>query len=347
MSITGDVMSTIIEHDNGEGGSGELTARVPKENLKSLFYLIAGKPDSRIKTFKDPIQLRKDDLLELNHSISSKLATHNIDAVITTVKVGYEGSQLGEFGTWAEFEAHVFSEPEKVEEVVIKWDFLVSVREYMQPQRHTVLFRVSRELKPSQIFHMLGAGNHDEIDQVDVMSCPAFCRVDFINAQISKELINVVSDWYEGRNEPEMIEPLLYKLKKRRNGLAVLTEQWLMFSWAMLVASFFYWRVSVDYSGTPPLGIGLIATFLAVYSLRPAGRVAGALVNRAYKAISELDGSSVVFEITSGDRKRIAQRKAENRKKGQRFIRESSINILLNILATLLYAWLFAKGAAN
>src|SRR5690606_17673963 len=106
-------------------------------------------------------------------------------------KIGYEGSQLSEFGTWAEFAGHTFTEPEKVEEIVVKWDFLVNVREYANPQRHTVLFRVSRELKPSQLFHMLGAGNHDELDQVDVMSCPAFCRVDFINAQISKELINV------------------------------------------------------------------------------------------------------------------------------------------------------------
>lgn len=346
-SMTGKAMGTIIEHETGDDADRELTARVPKENLKSLFYLFAGKPDSRIKTFKDPIQLRKEDLLELHQSISLKLETHNIDAVITTVKVGYEGSQLGEFGTWAEFESHVFSEPERVEEIVLKWDFLVRVREYVNPQRHTLLFRVSKELKPSQIFHMLGAGNHDEIDQVDVMSCPAFCRVDFINANISKELINVVSDWYAGRHEPEMIEPFFYKIKKKRNGLALFTEQWLMFSWAMLVASFCYWKVNVHFSGTPPLGIGLIGLFLAVYSLRPAGRVAASLVNRAYKAISQLDGSSVVFEVTSGDRKKIAQQKSENRKKGRRFLRESTLNILINLLAAVIYSWLFAKGVSS
>ncbi len=211
-------MSEVID-GNGQPSGTDLVARVPKEQLKSLFYLFSGKPDSRIKTFKDAIQITKPDVLELHDCISAKLATHHIDAVIATVKIGYEGSQLSEFGTWAEFAGHTFTEPEKVEEIVVKWDFLVNVREYANPQRHTVLFRVSREMKPSQLFHMLGAGNHDELDQVDVMSCPAFCRVDFINAQISKELINVVSDWYEGRKEPELIEPTLFKLKKNKNIL--------------------------------------------------------------------------------------------------------------------------------
>jgi hypothetical protein len=45
---------------------------------------------------------------------------------------------------------------------------------------------------------MLGAGNADELDKIDEISAPAFCRVDFINAQISRELINLVEDWYKG-----------------------------------------------------------------------------------------------------------------------------------------------------
>jgi hypothetical protein len=333
-----------VINQSGKPSGNDLVARVPKEQLKSLFYLFSGKPDSRIKTFEDAVQISKQDILELHDSISAKLATHDIDAVIATVKVGYEGSQLSEFGTWAEFSEHSFIEPEKVEEIVVKWDFLVSVREYANPQRHTVLFRVSREMKPSQLFHMLGAGNHDELDQVDVMSCPAFCRVDFINAQISKELINLVSDWYSGRKEPELIEPVLYKLKKHKNVLATVLDQWLLFSWAMLIASFFYWKSNTQFGGNPPFGLSAIALFLAIYSLRPVSRVAVILVGRIYKAISDLEGSRVVFEFTPGDRKRIAQQKKENAKQGRKFVVASCWNVALNIAATILYTWLFAKG---
>jgi len=336
-------VSTAIDQ-NGQPSGNDLVARVPKEQLKSLFYLFSGKPDSRIKTFKDPVQLTKSDVLELHECISTKLATHDIDAVIATVKIGYEGSQLTEFGTWIEFAEHNFTEPEKIEEIVVKWDFLVTVREFANPQRHTVLFRVSREMKPSQLFHMLGAGNHDELDQVDVMSCPAFCRVDFINAQISRELINVVSDWYSGRKEPELIDPILYKLKEHKSIVATILDQWLLFSWAMLIASFFFWNSNTQFAGTPPLGISLIALFLAIYSFRPISRISGLLVNRVYKAIAELEGSRVVFEFTSGDKKRIAQQKKDNAKQGRKFMAASSWNIVLNIAATILYAWLFSKG---
>ena len=112
-------MSEVID-GNGQPSGTDLVARVPKEQLKSLFYLFSGKPDSRIKTFKDAIQITKPDVLELHDCISAKLATHHIDAVIATVKIGYEGSQLSEFGTWAEFAGHTFTEPEKVEEIVVK-----------------------------------------------------------------------------------------------------------------------------------------------------------------------------------------------------------------------------------
>lgn len=336
-------MNTAV-NQNGEPAGGDLVARVPKEHLKSLFYLFSGKPDSRIKTFNDAIHISKQDILELHDCISAKLATHDIDAVIATVKIGYEGSQLSEFGTWAEFSEHNFVEPERIEEIVVKWDFLVNVREFANPQRHTLLFRVSCEMKPSQLFHMLRAGNHDELDQVDVMSCPAFCRVDFINAHISKELINVVSDWYSGRKEPELIEPFLYKIKKKKSLVVVFFDQWLIFSWAMLVSSFLYWKFSDYYSGNPPVGLSIIVLFISIYSLRPASRISGILVGRVYKAISEMEGSRVVFEFTSGDRKRISQQKKDNRKNGVRFILASSWNVALNIIATIICAYFVSKG---
>ena len=99
------------------------------------------------------------------------------------------------------------------------------------------------------------------------------------------------------------------------------------------------------YKGDPPVGIGLIAIFLAVYSLRPVSRISGTLVNKVYKAISDLEGSRVVFEFTSGDKKRIAQQKNENASKSRKFWFASSWNIALNIAAAILYTWLFTKGS--
>jgi len=108
--------------------------------------------------------------------------------------VGYVGSEINEFGTWSEFESHHWQEPEKIEELVIKWDFLVNIQDLAVPQRHTLLFRVSTDIKPGKLLQLLSSGNSDDFDTEEMFASPAFCRVDFINAQLSKELINVVHE---------------------------------------------------------------------------------------------------------------------------------------------------------
>lgn len=324
---------------------GDLVASVPREHLRSMFYLFAGKPDSRLKVFTDPVHLKPQDLRELNDCILRKLRTHNIDASTSTVKVGYVGSELNEFGTWSEFENHHWHEPDRVEEVVIKWDFLVNIAEYAAPQRHTLLFRVSTEIKPGKIFQLLSSGNSDEFDNVDALACPAFCRVDFINAQISKELINEVSDWYKGRVSPRLIPSTYYWLKKRRQGIADLFFHWFQLSWALLLVASALLSSEKYFGNAVPTHIAGVALFLAVFSLQPMTYVARRAAGKVFESLKELEGSRVVFEFTSGDRRRIGELTSENAKQGQKFMFSAGWNIALNILASILYGVLFAKAA--
>lgn len=322
----------------------QIVAQVPKDKLRSLFYLFSGKPDSRIKIFTEPVHLKRDDIVELNDCITRKLGLHQIDAVICTVKIGYDGSSFNEFGTWAEFSGHHWQEPDRIEEIVVKWDFLVKVASYEAPQRHTLLLRVSQDLKPSNLIQLMAAGNSDEFDQVDLFSSPAFCRVDFINAQLSKELINVVTEWYKGRKTPKLIPSHLYWFKKRRNTVAEILDQWMIMSWALLLTSFFLWGNKNYFSGTTPLHFVGIAVFLGIYSLRPVGRVAHHSAARVYKALAEIEGSRVLFEFTSGDRKRISELEDENKKQGRAFVAASVWNIVLNVVASIVYGVLFTTG---
>lgn len=323
----------------------DVVAAMPKDDLRSLFYLFTGKPDSRIKVFSDAICLCKDDVVELNTCISRKLATHHIDATVTTVKVSYEGSQMSEFGTWAEFTAHHWQEPDCIEEVVIKWDFLVNVESFKAPQRHTLMLRISRDIKPARIIQMMAAGNSDEFDHADMVSSPAFCRVDFINAQISKELINEVADWYKGRKSPRLIPEHWYWFKKRRQGLAEIFDQWFILSWALLVSALLFWGSKAFFAGAPSLTIVGIAVFLAVYSLRPVTRVATRLARRVFRTLADLEGSRVVFQFTSGDKKRIDRLERENQKQGRTFLWTSIWNIGLNVLAAIIYTAVFVSSA--
>lgn len=294
-------------------------AEIPREQLKSLFYLFSGKPDSRIKVFSDPIHIKREDILELNNCVLRKLGIHSIDATMSSVKIGYVGQNLNEFGTWAEFEHHHWQEPERVEEIVLKWDFLVKVQEFAMPQRHTLLVRISSDLKPGKVLQMLASGNSDEFEQLDTLSAPAFCRVDFINAQLSKELINVVDDWYKGRVSPTLIPETLYKFKSRRRLVAEIFDHWFMLSWVLILTSLSLWAAQKYYSLLVPIHIVGIALFIAVYSLRPIARIANIMATGIFNTLKELEGSKVLFEFTSGDKKRIAELTNENKQQGKKF----------------------------
>lgn len=312
----------------------EVIAAMPKDQLRSLFYLFAAKPDSRIKVFEEPIHLMLSDIVELNDCVSRKLKIHNIEANITSVTVAYRDADVNEFGTWAEFSQHHWQDFETVEEVVVKWDFLAKIESYAMPQRHTLLFRVSDGAKPGKVMQMLFSGNADDFENFDVIGAPSFCRVDFINAQLSKELINVVTDWHKGRRSPKLISDFLYKLKKNRQFIAEATDYVTTFSLTILLVSYYYW-VSIKYFDSQlPVHIALCFIFMGMFVLRLIAKIANLFAKLLYKSLGELEGSRVVFEFTSGDKKQIAEQMQKNKKQGIKFAWNAFWNIALNLVAS-------------
>ena len=53
--------------------SGQVVASMPRDQLRSMFYLFSGKPDSRIKVFDGALYLRPADITELNACVVRKL----------------------------------------------------------------------------------------------------------------------------------------------------------------------------------------------------------------------------------------------------------------------------------
>ncbi|MBL0578292.1 hypothetical protein JD491_11810 [Aeromonas caviae] len=334
--------NTVIEMDEDSVNShGGVVAKLPKEQLKSLFYLFAGKPDSRVKVYHKPLFLEVSDIIELNDCITRKLQTHNINAQITSLNIGYKDSDIQEFGSWAEFQGHHWQTSDCVEEVVIKWDFMVDIKGFNVPQRHTLLVRVSSDMKPGKFMKMMASGNSDDFDQIDMLTAPAFCRVDFINAQISKELINEVTDWVKGRKEPALITDLYYWFKKRRQALAEFTHHSMVFMYALLWVSSFLWVNTNYYNGEMSLKLIAVWLFLGLYAFTPIGKVAHSLASRVYMAIDRVSGRKVVFQFTSGDKKLNAESMNENKRLGKSFLIQTSISLALNVIAGIAASYLY------
>lgn len=334
--------NTVIEMDDESVRKSDgVIAKIPKEQLKSLFYLFAGKPDSRIKVFNKPIFIERDDIIELNDCITRKLKTHNIYTQITSLTVGFVGSDIHEYGTWEEFRSHHWQDPECIEELVIKWDFMVSLESYKMPQRHTLMVRISSDMKPGKFLQMIASGNSDDFDKVDVLTAPAFCRVDFINAQISKELINEVTDWFKGRKQPALIPSTYYFFKKKRQSIAEILHYSALLIYAVVWVSAFLWTATNIYEGEMPMQQIAIWLFVGITLLTLIHKVGHVFASRIYRALDEIEGSKVVFEFTSGDKKKNSELINKNNEQGRKFIKESVWTLVVGVAASLIATYLY------
>lgn len=336
--------SIIILDNETEKQSGNVIAKLPKEQMKSLFYLFAGKPDSQIKVFQDPIHITPSDIVELNQNITEKLATHHIDTQVTTVQVGYKNAHIQEFGTWIEFESYRWNDSEAVEEVVIKWDFMVDIKQYQIPQRHTLLVRISSDIKPSKFLQLLSSGNSEDFEQMEMLTSPAFCRVDFINAQISKELINQVSDWYKTRKSPKLIPNIYYWLKKKRQRIAEIIHHSFSLIFALLWISLFLWLITNKYNGHISIEIASIWIFLGLYLMTPIHKIGHILASQLYEKLENIEGNKVVFEFTSGDKKKIADMQNNNSEEGKKFFIETVKTLVIEIILLGIGAFFFKNS---
>ncbi|MBY8222011.1 hypothetical protein KW523_04520 [Vibrio fluvialis] len=338
--------NTLIQMDEESvREQGGVIAKLPKEQLKSLFYLFAGKPDSRIKVFHKPLFIDVSDIEELNSCITRKLQTHNIYSQITSVTIGFEGADIQEFGTWMEFTSNHWQVPETIEEIVVKWDFMVDINGFEAPQRHTLLVRISSDMKPGKFMQMMVSGNYDDFDQIDVMTSPAFCRVDFINAQISKELINEVSDWVDGRKQPALISNSYYWFKKKRQKIAEITHHSFIFMYALLWFTAFLWSNSNIYpdSGMPNFNIA-VWLFFGLYGFTPIGKIGHSLGSKVYGALDDINGKKVVFNITSGDKKHNSESIDSNIKHGRRFLLKTAFALVINVISGIISTYLYINS---
>jgi len=194
------------------------------EQFKSLFYLFKGKRDTQIRLYDDNKTFYRSNILDINQTIQDKLLLHNVTNKIVNISLALSGNKVKTFGNWLEFENEKWDTNDEVDSIVINWDFEIVLpnRVHTIPQTHSLKIRIGREIKPTELIHLMMIGS-DEYE-LEENSSQMVCKVDFVNSIIAIELLDRVDQWYKSLSTKISDNATNIWLNKWSNKLRLFSE---------------------------------------------------------------------------------------------------------------------------
>jgi hypothetical protein len=308
-----------------------------KQNLslrdfKALYYELNAKPDTEIKIFEESRIIEVGDLIDLNDKVNDKLNTHKLVTSLTFVKVSLSDNKILDFSSWKEFIDTKWDFAAQVTHIEIQWDFYIAMPHYQIPQRHTLKIRFGTDLKPSEYFQIVL--NTDSDIDFEKLKAKVVCKVDYINSIISRELINLVSEWYESL--PKIIEENKYIVFMNKYERQIVMSIRPLFNIAAILIGLLILKLIILYklyssSGSAILDLGASFSVLmtCVYI---SNYFAAQLHMHVHSHFDKLRLRSM-FKITRGDNNKIK----EQSKKNNGLLLKISIEIISGLLVNFIF----------
>lgn len=275
----------LVERDD------QIVAAVDKDAFRAMFYLFAGKPDSKHQAFKGKVTLSPKNLIDLNDRIQAKFRLHRISQVITTVSLSLEKNQTLDFGTWAEFVSHDWRDPAAVKDLTIRWDFLIKLESYAQPQRHTLTVNFSGGMNPATMLRVV-VNAVDSPQEIDMSKMFGGCiaRVDFISHTLADELLSLVGKWHAVLPKSPSAGTMLEKCEKNDRIIVEVIEHSIPIA-ASVLAYFALQYLAKAYQPQAMLTVGtmrdfclwILGTLVCLWASSGVGKF---IAKRAYRAIT-------------------------------------------------------------
>jgi len=318
---------------------------VSENDLKALFYMFVGKPDSNFKLFYEPITVKVDDIIELNERVTRKLINHQIAGIVTTVNINYRENEIEEFGIWESFLQKDWRTPNRTETLAIKWDFLVNFPNFQAPQRHTLLVKIQNGLSPWELMQMMFSEEPSDTNSIDLGSANIFCRVDFINNVLSDELIHIVEQWQESRIKPDIVNNSIKSLKKHAELIARICHYSIPISISILACALMFNFVSVIFPVNELVSVYIMRDyflwlFLSLIISLLSLQIGKSIAQKVYESIREY-GKTTIFELTNGDKNRQIELVKNNKKTWKVLLLNSILALILNLVSAGIACVLF------
>lgn len=331
----------IIQRDD------QIVAAVDKDAFRAMFYLFAGKPDSKHQSFPGKVTLSPDDLIDVNKRIQEKFKLHNITQVITTVSLTLDKNQTLDFGTWAEFISHDWRDPAAVKDLTIRWDFLIKLESYAQAQRHTLTVNFSAGMNPTSMLRIV-VDAVDAPQEIDMSKMFGGCiaKVDFISHSLADELLALIGRWHSILPVNAVSGTILEKCEKNDGIIAKTIHHSIPFT-AAILSYFILQNFVMRFDPDTPLTITIMKNFClwilgSFVLLWGASGLGKFLATRAYRAITKY-GAHHTFRFTNGDTVRAQELENKNKKSATRFCYSVVHAVILHVIAGIIVVFLMGK----
>lgn len=302
--------SNLVPKADAAGNS--LSVEINQERLKHFFYMMHGEPTSRTKVFGGAIYVEKADIVQLIDCLIEKLQLAKVRDQVIRVGVGFD-KEITE-KNYDEFKSYNWSEPGKTKELYIKINFLYEDFDSGNPLKHAFFLRIARELNPGNIFQIIASSDNDKLDNFESLLSPVFCRTDHINDDLSKSLINAVSEWHKGQKQPQLISASYKFAKEHKERLARLIHYiYPAVTCAIMCAAMF--KANSLMAGKPDLLPSLFTILIvAIFSMNFFSAYGSRRASKIFDHLKKISEEDVVFKITKGDDKDYSERIDKNNK---------------------------------
>ena len=319
-----------------------------QDQLKSIFHLLVGKPDSTQKIFTRPILVTLQSLIDLNERVHEKLSTHQLNGMVASVDVAFDDNTTIEFSTLSDFESHRWTTAKTTREIRMRWQFLMAIKGYEIPQQHALTIKLCSDARPIEILQALLSKHPGEDERSVISSAPLVARVDFISASVGQELIAVVGDWSDGLQSPVRPNKFIgFSVKRKKEIEAMICHATPVL---LALASIAYLHKLFESSAmSVSLSIGdgiklmswLMYTLIVVYVSQ---KMARALAKSSMNSLQKI-GLYSVFALTNGDNMRQQTLRRINKRLRIPFVPSSGLSFIINVVSGIFTAVLW-KGAA-
>jgi hypothetical protein len=277
-----------------------LSLEINKDRLKHFFYMLHGEPTTRSRPFDGAILVSKSDVTTLVKELIEQLELVKVKEYTISIGVGFDKDFVEK--PFSEFVRSEWNDPEKTKEITIKVNFLFEEYETENPLKHSVFIRIAKDMKKGNILQLLASNDSDNLDNLENLMCPVFCRTDHINDKLSKDIMRVVEDWHSGQKQPRILSGGYEFLKNNKTIVARIIHYSIPAAVVFILAYFAFSipDLLLEKNHLPAYASLIIASnLLLTFFLR----LSGTRASKAFRNLAEISADDVIFDITKGDNK--------------------------------------------